>query len=272
MRRLASYILMFTLALGLVFIIYLSYAPAPKVQYVPSTTRGAMTADEYIDRELKLEGNKIEKTPIGSIDWTGISAGLATFATIFVVYAGMKRREDLDDIKDNMRKGFSENSVTQGLFKEDLEKIKIELMAVRDERYRKHVYDRITEIEIDRSGFVRSAKMKAFFEGIGARTREFSRDVMNHNFSDHDYDKSLFKINARIEDGKAHASHLRFNEADVEVIDQARAVAIEGLKGDLERLALDKWSNHKYERFGDIIIRFVKLYYGGIIENYVQLK
>ncbi len=142
----------------------------------------------------------------------------------------------------------------------EIKNIRNQLQILTDQENRKSVDTKLLKLEQDAAGWADDEKLKALIEGIGSRTRSFCRDIMTMDFDAECLENAMLKMNARIIDNKHQIKDLGFSDYFQTEFTKIRCNVTGQLRTDLTRLMQDKLHNSKYERFGEIITRFLHTY------------
>lgn len=155
---------------------------------------------------------------------------------------------------------------------DEIAAIKTQLQIVADQKDRDEVDKILVKIEQDAAGFVDDENIKALIEGIGTRTRMFAKDVMNLDFTDESYESAKLKMSARAQDCKHQIKDLGLNNYFETQMNNIRNEHMKRLTVDLKRLVNDKVHNSKYQRFCEIVSRFLKSYLKDVIKLSIESK
>jgi hypothetical protein len=213
----------------------------------PFVTRSAVDSAQFRVYEKRVEQPEQKK----QIPWEQLTTVIVSFA---VAFGSLGFKSSLSKVNGR------------------LDSIDTTMQKVIDQGNRDNVDQRLIKIEQDAASLIDDEKIKALIEGIGSRTRSFTRDVMQMEFNEVALDKAILKIGARSQDCKHQVKDLLFSDYFQTEIDKIRSTHTRQLKVDLIRLMKDRIHNSKYERFGELICRFQNGFMKAVIKLFYESK
>jgi hypothetical protein len=214
----------------------------------PFVTRSAVDSTQVKAYEQRVEQ---PQQPKKEIPWTEITAAIVSLSVGFGSIGFKASHTKINGRLDN---------------------IDVTLQSVIDQRNKDNVDHALIKIEQDAASLVDDDKIKALIEGIGSRTRSFTRDVINCKFDEVALEKADLKIGARSQDCKHQVHDLQFSNYFETEINKIRSARTKQLHTDLARLMKDRVHNSKYERFGDLICRFQSGFMKEVVKLYYESK
>lgn len=248
MRKYLSYIIvacLLAIGSGAIYAIFKAEPQPQSKLFITRAPADSTTVAEYIAARAK------EPVEANTIRWNEITAMIVSI-TIAVGTLNLKqfKTKIFDEING----------------------IKTQLQTVADQKDRDDLDKILVKIEQDAAGFVDDENVKALIEGIGTRTRRFSKDVMNLDFSNESFETARLKMSARAQDCKHQIKDLGFSNYFETQMNVIRNDHMKRLTIDLKRLVNDKIHNSKYQRFGEIISRFLRNYLKDVIKLSIENK
>lgn len=264
------WIYLFLLLLGLAATTSLYYAFAPAIpENIKTTvqpgqsivTRSAVDSTSFVQQQQYTI--KQEQPTEKPFDFSAIGTTIIAVMGMAQVYANKKSSIKLERFEDRL------TSIEVSVGNKFISIFEV-IKQYQDEQFKKDVDTRLRQVEYDVSGFIEDSRVRTLIEGIATRTRAFSRDVMQHYFDKDAMSIAENKINARASECAAQVDALGYNDTFQREVDAIRETHIQVLKTELKALAEDNQYNDKYNRFNDIVCRFLKNFTMSVIKLHIQ--